>query len=257
MNKGMKLTLAKQEDFLGIKCDFYKDESNNIYMTRRQIGEALAYANPDDAMYKIHKRNKERLDKFSIVAKLSSTDNKEYDTMIYNSSGIYEITFMSRKPIAENFRDWVMKQVEMIRRTGMAMPNVELALEEVFHGLDSDVQAMVVKNYQNKLEEANQALEEAKPKVESWEAYMDSKGNIDIGNVAKALNVKGIGRNNMFKLLRKKGVLMDTNEPYQSFIDRGYFTTIVGQRNGYKFIKPLATSKGAEWIGKKVVEWGY
>ena len=45
-NKEITLQLIKEGDFLGTKCDFYKDEDNNIYMTREQIGEALQYANP-------------------------------------------------------------------------------------------------------------------------------------------------------------------------------------------------------------------
>ena len=52
----MKLRLVKQGDFLGTKCDFYVDEDNNIYMSRTQIGYALQYKRPQNAITIIHKR---------------------------------------------------------------------------------------------------------------------------------------------------------------------------------------------------------
>ena len=86
----IKLELTKEGDFLGTKCDFYKDEDNNVYMTRQQIGEALEYKNPDDAIYRIHDRNKGRLDNFSVVLKVTANDGKKYDTRLYNEKGIIE-----------------------------------------------------------------------------------------------------------------------------------------------------------------------
>ena len=53
MGKEIKLELMKKGDFLGTKCDFYKDENNNIYMTREQIGQALEYSDARVAITKI------------------------------------------------------------------------------------------------------------------------------------------------------------------------------------------------------------
>ena len=44
--------------------------------------------------------------------------------------------------------------------------------------------------------------------------------------VAKVLNVKGLGRNNLFELLRNRKVLDRNNQPYQKFVDSGYFRII-------------------------------
>ena len=46
----MKLRLVKQGDFLGTKCDFYTDESGNIFMSRTQVGYALQYKQPQHAI---------------------------------------------------------------------------------------------------------------------------------------------------------------------------------------------------------------
>lgn len=50
--------------------DFYKDEQNDIFATRKQIGECLNYSDPQKAIDKIHERRKDRLDKFSVTVSL-------------------------------------------------------------------------------------------------------------------------------------------------------------------------------------------
>ena len=46
----MDLALCKQEKFNGILVDFYRDENNDVFMTREQIGRALEYKNPNDSI---------------------------------------------------------------------------------------------------------------------------------------------------------------------------------------------------------------
>ena len=99
INKNIELTLIKEGNFLGTKCDFYKDEENNIYMTREQIGQALGYSDPIRNISKIHQRNKERLDKFSFNIKIKSSDGKMYNTKLYNEKGILEIIRCSAQPM--------------------------------------------------------------------------------------------------------------------------------------------------------------
>ena len=54
----MKLRLVKQGDFLGTKCDFYVNEIGDIFMSRTQIGYALKYKQPQNAVLIVHKRHK-------------------------------------------------------------------------------------------------------------------------------------------------------------------------------------------------------
>ena len=53
----MDLALCKQEKFNGVLVDFYRDENNDVFMTREQIGRALEYKNPNDSIRTIHRRN--------------------------------------------------------------------------------------------------------------------------------------------------------------------------------------------------------
>lgn len=109
------LKLVTTENFGNISCDFYRNMNDDILLTREQIGTALEYTNPDDALSKIHKRHKDRLDQFSVVAKLSSTDGKEYDTYLYTQKGVMEICRWSTKRKANQFMDWCWDVIEKYR----------------------------------------------------------------------------------------------------------------------------------------------
>lgn len=257
--KEVKLELIKEGDFLGIKCDFYKDENNNIYMTREQIGQALEYSDARVAITKIHTRNKDRLDNFSVSTKLVSTDQKQYNTTLYIEKGIYDICRFSRQPKADKFYDWVYDQIQLIRKNaGAVIEGKEMEfLNNYFPTLQEETKVMMVKDLQNTIKEKQKEIDELTPKAEDWTAFMDSKGNVTIAKVAKALNIEGIGRNNLFAILRNREVLRANNEPYQRYVDSGYFKVVTGAKNGFKFVQTLATGKGMSWINKKMKEWGY
>lgn len=91
------------------------------------------------------------------------------------------------------------------------------------------LEALVASEKQNLLlasknEELLLETEVMKPKVEFFDAVADSKDAIEIGAVAKVIG--NIGRNNLFALLREKGILMQNNQPYQTFIDRKWFRVV-------------------------------
>lgn len=112
-----------------------------------------------------------------------------------------------------------------------------------------------IKNENALLIEDNRRM---KPKEEFFDAVADSKDAIEIGQVAKVLNYPGVGRNKLFEILRKKGVLMKNNIPYQKYIDNGCFRTI---EQKYSMpdgetrisIKTLVYQKGVDYI-RKILE---
>lgn len=120
----MKLRLVKQGDFLGTKCDFYVDENNNIYMSRTQIGYALEYKDPSNAVKNIHNKYHERFDAFSVEvsgAQFVPPINKNRNSSkiyMYTEKGIYEVCRRSRQPIADNFYDWVYDTISEIKKNG-------------------------------------------------------------------------------------------------------------------------------------------
>lgn len=69
-------------------------------------------------------------------------------------------------------------------------------------------------------------IKQQAPKVEFYDDVAGSSDTIDMKEVAKVLNIKGFGRNNIFELLRCKKVLDNNNQPYQKYVDSGYFRII-------------------------------
>ena len=101
-------------------------------------------------------------------------------------------------------------------------------------------------------DQAKQLLEQ-KPKVEFFDAVAESKDAIEIASVAKVLGVPGVGRNKLFEFLRNHKVLMRNNQPYQKYVDRGYFRIIeqkYERSNGDTCIniKTLVYQKGVKYI---------
>jgi anti-repressor protein len=79
---------------------------------------------------------------------------------------------------------------------------------------------------QEQLEEQETLLLEQKPKADFYDAVVDSKTAIPMGEVAKLIGRQGVGRNTLFQILRHQQILMWNNVPYQSMINRGYFKLI-------------------------------
>lgn len=88
-----------------------------------------------------------------------------------------------------------------------------LLISQAMHLLDKEVETLKTE------------LTKSKPKIEFFDQVTNSKDAIDIGSAAKVLHYGG-GRNKLFAFLRGKGILMGNNQPYQEYIDRGYFRTI-------------------------------
>ncbi len=111
---------------------------------------------------------------------------------------------------------------------------------------------------QEKLDAQQKQIEADKPKVDFYKAVTGSKDTIDIGSVAKVLAVPRYGRNNLFDALRRHGVLMDNNQPYQKFIDAGCFRVVEGSYrksdgSTHVTLQTLVYQKGVE-LCRRVVE---
>ena len=109
------LVLVKSETFGSVQCDFYKGENGEILLTRKQIGEALEYADPQKAIDNLHSKHQERLDRFSVTLKVRGADKKQYPTTLYRTKGVYEICRWSQQPKADLFYDWVYEMLEALR----------------------------------------------------------------------------------------------------------------------------------------------
>lgn len=105
-----------------------------------------------------------------------------------------------------------------------------------------------------KHEETKLLLKEAEPKIDFYDIAVASSSTIDIGEAAKILKYKGTGRNNLFKFLRREGVLMKNNIPKQEYVNKGWLKLVEYKVNGeviasygsLNHSKPTASSLGNE-----------
>lgn len=112
-------------------CDFWGNINNEYLVTREQIGRALGYKNPTNAIKNIHLKHKERLDKFSTQLTLGYVEGDRYverERILYNRKGIMEICRWSRQPLADKFMDWCW--VIMDRLISNSLNTVTLSREE-------------------------------------------------------------------------------------------------------------------------------
>ena len=114
---------------------------------------------------------------------------------------------------------------------------------------------MLAAKQAEQIEQQTALIEAQKPKVEFYEAVTGSSDTIDIASVAKVLNIKGFGRNNLFEFLRDKNILMQNNQPLQTFVDRGYFRVIESKYNkpdgsSHINLKTVVYQKGLDYIRK-------
>lgn len=160
--------------------------------------------------------------------RLTQTIAGNPNVTIVSESGLYSLVLGSRKPEAKEFKRWVTHEViPSIRKHGAYMTPETLAKAV----LNPDVMIQIctaLKAEQDKNQKLNAQLEEQKPKVAFADMAVKSKDNVLIRQMAKLLcnNGMNIGEKRLFALLREKRVLMQNNEPYQQYVDRGYFVVV-------------------------------
>ena len=232
-------------------------DDGDIYFRGDQTGYALGYKNPAKAI-------KDNCILDGIKKILTSTaGGNQYITYI-DEANLYLLTARSNLPQAKEFKRWVFKKVlPSIRRTGM------YAVDEIIENPELAIKALTAlmeeRNKTKMLEKEKEVfvkrIEIDAPKVEFHDIVTGSVGLVHMSKIAKILNVKGMGRNNLFKFLRNKGVLMNNNDPYQAFIDREYFELVethftVRDEERVGFTTKV-TGKGQVYILKILKEAGY
>lgn len=100
------------------------------------------------------------------------------------------------------------------------------------------------------------------PKAAFYDAVTDSRDCIDMAAVAKVLNFQGVGRTTLFGILRDQNVLRRNNEPYQEYVQRGWFRQIESHWKDEKgeehvYLKTVAFQKGVDGIRRLLESLGH
>lgn len=221
-----------------------------VLFNAKHVAEILDIKNVND---NISRMNEKQVIKLTNSA-IGKTDIRKLNNAGENfltESGVYKLVFKSHKPNAEKFTDWIADEVlPSIRKHGM------YAVDELIANPELAIRAFTALKEER---EKNKALqkdnERMKPKAEFFDAVTDSKDAIDMGQVAKVLNYPRIGRNKLFEILRDNGILQQNNQPYQKYIDCGYFRVIEQKYEARPGeirinIKTLVFQKGVDYIRK-------
>lgn len=104
--------------------------------------------------------------------------------------------------------------------------------------------------------EAEKQLAIAAPKVHAYDEFLSADGTVSLSDVAKILNIKGVGRNNFIQMLRRDKIFTagkGSTEPYQDYIAAGYFVRkIKSIKYGDENIPVTrVTAKGVDWLVKR------
>lgn len=101
-------------------------------------------------------------------------------------------------------------------------------------------------------------LNEAEDVLETYRSILSPESCLTVAQVAKALGINGLGRNNLFSYLRRKDFIQQkpSVEPYQNRIDQelAVVDLMTISKGSDQVTKPQTkiTFKGLEWLIKKL-----
>lgn len=199
------------------------------------------------------------------------TSGQKREMWFLTEDGLYEVLMQSRKPIAKQFKKEVKHILKNIRKHGghLTDQTIEQAL------LNPDVLIQLANNIKSEQEkrlaaeqavyEANQIIEQQKPKVLFAESVSASETSILVREFSKILKQNNIdfGEKRLFHWLRENGYLIkrpgsDYNSPTQRSMDMKLFEvkeTPINRSDGISIMRTSKiTGKGQLYFLEKLRE---
>jgi prophage antirepressor-like protein len=179
---------------------------------------------------------------------------------VINESGLYSLVLRSRKPEAKAFKRWITHEVlPTLRKTGSYSIQVPQTLSEALQlAADIERERVALAAQALALESENakkgEVIKGMMPKADFHDAVSSAINGQTIDQAAKVL---GTGERRLFKQLKDHGYLRPNNEPYQEYIDRGYFRLREKKRNlptgeVLVYTQTLVTGKGLAFLQRKL-----
>jgi anti-repressor protein len=241
--------LKKGEDMRGLEI-----ENDHFTVSARDVYSTLGATKRFNAWFK---RQAER---FSLVigvnyctSRYYAQNGQNYDDYLLTTEAAYKIAGRNQVNTAA---------------AAMVKDNFALQASIMVQLLSNPEQAVlffsqIATEQAKKLAEKEELLLEQTPKVEAYEELMECSNAISFRELAGVLTVKGMGRNNLFKFLRDRKVLDSFNNPYQQYINKGWFKLQESYRtHPYTGIKLVETTTqvmqlGVDGIRKMLKKDGY
>lgn len=139
-----------------------------------------------------------------------------------------EICMLQRTEEGRCYRKYFIECERKLKEQQLQLDKKQQLQLQILNGSELE-RVSALKEYETVLTQPllNQ-IEEQKPLVEFAETISKTADSIDIGTFSKVVKDEGIkmGRNKLFEYLRNNKCLRHNNEPYQKYIDNGYFEVI-------------------------------
>lgn len=212
----------------------------NTVITLKQITDKLGLRH-DKSLLKVEK-----------LAEEASFGAVSYLDIVYNDQGqtITTMAFTKKQAIAAGARldnSQLMIVIDMVENPSKPKQMTHLETAKML------VQTL----------ETNELLEHRvneQRKVITAVADLNMKvGEVTLSQFAKNINIKELGRNNLFVWLKEKKVLQPNNDPYQTIVERGYMVLRPSREkiHGKYRYTTMLTAKGTIWLAKALRKAGF
>lgn len=187
-------------------------------------------------------------------------------------SGLYDVILGSRSnEKTKPFKKWVTSEVlPSIRKTGsysVARPSyqIEDPIARAQTWIEEEKERIALRDQNNDqkhiIKQQSDMIDIMLPKAKAWEDEMSVDGWYSGSVTAKVIygNQSDMGRNNLYKFLRKKGVLLKKDEhniPVDSYVKKGWMKTVwIYDEHKKKVVPtPLFSKKGIKEIHNMIIQ---
>ncbi len=209
------VVIKENQEILGKEFTIYSKKGVLLFLAK-DVADWIEHQDPHAMVRMVDEEEKAKISPVLEIRSDLKPNNAGY--WFLTEDGVYEVLMQSTKPIAKQFKKEVKKILKEIRNTGGYIPNSKDASDE-------EIVANALEVARRIIERKDKQLKEQKPLVEFAETVSGSADSIDVGQLAKLANDESIpiGRNRLFDWLRSKSYLRHNNEPYQKYIDLGWF----------------------------------
>lgn len=257
-SEGQKVMLAKTiAEIHDVKVDKVNELINN-HLDEFEFGVDILNLKGDE--------NFETLAKGNGIYTQNALNKAKYIYLLSEQGYMLLVGFMKTEKAKE-----IRKQ---LRRKYFAMrevinSNEQLKASLLLRAVESNgaESVIAIRDYTNiRIEEETkpliEELEKLSPLADKYNIFLDTEGLTDVNTLSKNLAIKGLGRNNFYKYLRGKQMLMKDNQPYQIQVDKNYFVVKpagafqIGEDTIQNY-KTYITTKGVNKIIDMLIEDQY
>lgn len=245
--------IIKEQEVVGRSFRIYGTVERPLFLAK-DVAEWIEYSvtNVDKMLKKVDEDEK-------TTRTINTKGNYTTEAWFLTEDGLYEVLMQSRKPIAKQFKKEVKNILKQMRLTGGSVVSgrEEDFVEFYFSKFSDDTKLAMVKDLQEQNDKMKNLIQEQSKSVAFVKLVNETNGTKSMKEFADSLGIVGLGRNNLYELLREiEIILWNDTIPYRKYIDQGYLTVNESiARNGELVCSTRITPKGQVWLTKKILKY--